>query len=68
MSKIMSWTFVFILIGLFSGCSTLTRTTSNAAQGVANTAVGFGTGLVKDGQDTTNAIIKADQWFRENCW
>jgi hypothetical protein len=56
---------LIILIGIISsGCATTTRT----ASGVASTAYGFGTGVAKDSKDTTNAIIKADQWFRENCW
>lgn len=58
MGKFMIWVFIAgIFIFLFSGCATTTRT-----------AYGFGTGVAKDAQDTTNAIIRADQWFRENCW
>ncbi len=53
---------LIILIGIISsGCATTTRTVSGAAYG-------FKTGVVKDAKDTTNAIMKADQWFRENCW
>ncbi|MCF7887515.1 MAG: hypothetical protein K9L71_03810 [Candidatus Omnitrophica bacterium] len=25
-------------------------------------------GLIKDAKNTGDAIMKADEWFRENCW
>jgi uncharacterized protein YceK len=57
--------FLIILIGIISsGCATTTRTVA----GIGGTAYGFGTGAVKDTKDTANAIMRADKWFRENCW
>jgi hypothetical protein len=51
----------FSLVILSSGCATTTQMVSGAAYG-------FGTGVAKDTKDTANAIMKADEWFRENCW
>ncbi|MFO8053312.1 MAG: hypothetical protein R6U54_05105 [Candidatus Omnitrophota bacterium] len=64
MKRIVIVIFMFASVILSSGCATTTRT----ASGVAGTAYGFGTGVAKDTKDTTNAIMKADQWFRENWW
>ncbi|MCF7916325.1 MAG: hypothetical protein K9L61_00920 [Candidatus Omnitrophica bacterium] len=61
------------LVGIISsGCATTTRTASGAVVGAVsvpvNTVYGFGSGIAKDTRDTTNAIMKADQWFRKNLW
>ncbi|MCF7878322.1 MAG: hypothetical protein K9L95_02480 [Candidatus Omnitrophica bacterium] len=61
MEKVLLFIVGFSLFVLSSGCATTTQTVSGAAYG-------FGTGVVKDTKNTTNAIIKADQWFRKNCW
>ncbi|MCF7871398.1 MAG: hypothetical protein K9L94_04845 [Candidatus Omnitrophica bacterium] len=61
MKKVLLFILGFSLVILSSGCATTTQTVGGAAYG-------FGTGVVKDTKDTANAIMKADEWFRENCW
>ncbi|MCF7869668.1 MAG: hypothetical protein K9M01_00930 [Candidatus Omnitrophica bacterium] len=57
MKKIPLLILSFSLVVLSSGCATTTQM-----------VYGFGAGVVKDAKDTADAIMKADQWFRENCW
>lgn len=61
MKKAALYLLIALVATISSGCATTTRTVGGAAYG-------FGTGVVKDTKDTTNAIIKADQWFRKNWW
>jgi hypothetical protein len=61
MKRITLYLLIALISIIGSGCATTTQTVGGAAYG-------FGTGVVKDTKDTTNAIMKADQWFRENLW
>lgn len=49
--------FCFILLG---GC----ETTKGAATGVGATAMG----VAKDTKNFWQAILKADEWIKENLW
>jgi uncharacterized protein YceK len=61
MKRIIGYLLIFVIVMIISGCATTTRTVGGAAYG-------FGTGVAKDSKDTADAIMKADKWFRENCW
>jgi uncharacterized protein YceK len=65
MKKRLLLILTFSLVILSSGCATTTQTVGSATYGVAYS---FGTGVVKDTKNTAGAIMKADEWFRENCW
>lgn len=61
MSKVLFWLFIVALFILPTGCAT-------AAFTAAGTAAGFSAGFATDTITTKNAIMRADQWFRENWW
>lgn len=65
MSKVLFWLFIVALFILPTGCATAAFTAVGTAAG---TASGFGAGFATDTITTKNAIMRADQWFRENWW
>ena len=62
--------FLIFLISI-SGCQTVKGTAAGiagVAAGVGGTAYVFGKGLAEDAQGTWEAVERADEWIKENCW
>ena len=53
MRKAGLFVLVAVILCSFSGCSAVK---------------GFGAGLARDTKGLWQSIIKADEWFKENCW